>query len=535
MKLIAFLVLALLCADAGTAKCEPFRPGQSFDQEQVAEITATALAFMGPRILEPIPVGQLATWGLRGLTTLDPRLSLHATGGALVLVLATPAEQRVLISRPIPSLSDAETWGVSVAAIIHAGWNASEAVRRARTEGVLRAFFNEVFSHFDPYSRYVPPEQAVAEQAASAGIAGIGARIGQWGAGFIIASVQPDGPAKAAGLRTGEHLLSIDGQDVTGRNAEQVAASLEGPENSPVTLIVRARTGRVRSVRLLRSLSGAPTVQAHRDGPMLMVRLTSFSNRTAQELANALTHDLGPASHPPLRGLVIDLRGNRGGVLAQAAAAANTLLARGLIAATTGRDPQANHVFRATGPDLAPGLPAVVLVDGNSASAAEILAAALADHGRAVVVGSSTLGKGLVQTILPLPDGGLLYVTWSRVLAPLGWPIQGLGVLPQVCTSMGRESTERQLASLSAGVQPMARALARERALRPPVSASEALDIRSACPAAIGGGRDIAAARYLIDHPAAYRTALLRPDSRAAQPTAPAPGLVLDEHRPVAP
>ena len=91
------------------------------------------------------------------------------------------------------------------------------------------------------------------------------------------------------------------------------------------------------------------------------------------------------------------------------------------------------------------------MVDGRSASAAEILAAALADQGRAVVVGSSTLGKGLVQTIGPLPDGGELLVTWSRVLAPLGWPIQGLGVLPQVCTSLGVDSLMRQLAELAHG------------------------------------------------------------------------------------
>ena len=99
------------------------------------------------------------------------------------------------------------------------------------------------------------------------------------------------------------------------------------------------------------------------------------------------------------------------------------------------------------------------MVDGRSASAAEILAAALADRGRGVVIGSSTLGKGLVQTIAPLPDGGELFVTWSRVLAPLGWPIQGLGVLPQVCTSLGQDMLNWQLAALAQGRQTMTKAL----------------------------------------------------------------------------
>ena len=90
-------------------------------------------------------------------------------------------------------------------------------------------------------------------------------------------------------------------------------------------------------------------------------------------------------------------------------------------------------------------VPVVVAIDGRTASAAEILVAALTDRGRAVAVGSTTLGKGLVQTIAPLPDGGELFVTWSRVLAPRGWPIQGLGVLPQVCTSLGEAAVQRQL------------------------------------------------------------------------------------------
>ncbi len=217
------------------------------------------------------------------------------------------------------------------------------------------------------------------------------------------------------------------------------------------------------------------------------------------------------AEPKPVDGIVLDLRDNRGGLLRQAVTAADEFLPAGLIAVTKGRDPDADHIWRSAEGELAENVPLVVLVNGHTASSAEILAAALADRGRAVVVGSSTVGKGVVQTIDPMPDGGELFVTWSRVLAPLGWPIQGLGVLPQVCTSLGDEALSRQLAALSTGFQPMADAIRRSRTARVPVSASEELEIRAPCPAASARSADLDAARALVANPAAYAAALLPP------------------------
>jgi carboxyl-terminal processing protease len=159
----------------------------------------------------------------------------------------------------------------------------------------------------------------------------------------------------------------------------------------------------------------------------------------------------------------------------------------------------------------------VVMVDGRSASAAEVVAAALADRGRGVVIGSSTLGKGLVQTITPLPDGGELFVTWSRILAPRGWPIQGLGVLPQVCTSLGQAVLDAQLAALAQGRQPMAEALQLHRAARAPLPSTQILAIRRYCPAAEGRESDLETAQWLIRDPAAYAAALLAPIREAGQ------------------
>jgi carboxyl-terminal processing protease len=244
---------------------------------------------------------------------------------------------------------------------------------------------------------------------------------------------------------------------------------------------------------------------------MLVVRIVSFTSNTAERLSEAI--EAGLAAKPPPAAIVVDLRGNRGGLLRQAVTSVALLADHGIIASTAGRDPEATHDWRIDGGDLTHGLPVIVLVDGRSASAAEIMAAALSDLGRAVVIGSATLGKGLVQTITRLPDGGELFVTWSRVLAPRGWPIQSLGVIPQICTSNGPQQTAAALADLLAGRQDMDRALTASRDARAPLAVSKALDIRSACPAAEASDDDLQAAKFLVDHPQAYRAALL-PASR---------------------
>ena len=181
----------------------------------------------------------------------------------------------------------------------------------------------------------------------------------------------------------------------------------------------------------------------------MIIHITGFSQTTDQHVVQVVRDSLkGPR---PIVGIVLDLRGNRGGLLRGAVATANTFLPAGVVVRSAGRAPETNRVWLSGGGELVKGVRMVVLVDGGTASAAEILAAALADRGRAVVVGSSTFGKGVVQTIDPLPDGGELFLTWSRILAPQGWPIQSLGVFPQICTSLGEAAVSQQLAALATG------------------------------------------------------------------------------------
>jgi carboxyl-terminal processing protease len=501
---IRISLLLLLFAFA-PARAQP-NPQPGLDHARLGAVYAEALTFIAPRILDPVAVPQLTVWGLQGLTTLDPTLRIDVDDarlqlfhdGELVWDAATPRDQAPM------------AWAAVAAEATAAGYALSVPLRQAGTPGIIQCFFDEMFSRLDPYSRYVPPLQASQDRARRAGRAGLGLTVGLRGTTWPeVLMVARDSPASIAGIRTGDILAAIDGQRTRGQDPATINALLSGVEGSEVTLSWRGRDGRTRDAAMVRAALAQETVFAQRYGNVLVLRITSFSGTTASHMALSVQEAL--AAPHPVSGIVLDLRENRGGLLRQAVTAADTFLPAGVVATTNGRDPDASHIWRSAEGELGENVPLIVLVDGRTASSAEILAAALADRGRAVVVGSSTVGKGLVQTIDPLPDGGDLFVTWSRVLAPLGWPLQGLGVLPQVCTSQGAEALARQLASLATGYQPMGEAIRRARAARAPVPAPAVLEIRAPCPGAEAHATDLLAARTLIANPAAYAAALLPP------------------------
>lgn len=500
MNRLGLLLLILL---AIPARAQPART-PAFDASLAGSVYTAALGFIAPRALEPVTVSVLTLWGLRGFTALDPDLAVEAAPGKVRLHL----RGRVLAELPLPAGESPAAWAGVATQLGTAAWAASATLRRAGTEAIIAAFFDEMLDHLDPYSRYLSPVQAAADEEERTGEAGIGVTLAQHGRAIVVAHAIADGPAALGGVRDGDRILAVDGTTTRGIAAADVSAWLAGSEDTPVTLDVLTSRGR-RRLTVTRTDVPEENVFARREGGALVVRISGFIARTATRLAAAL--QAGNAGHQAPDGIVLDLRGNRGGLLREAVRAADVLLPAGIVAVTAGRDPASNHIWRSTEGELDPGMPVVVLVDGHTASAAEIVAAALADRGRGVVVGSSTLGKGLVQTLTRLPGGAELVLSWSRVLAPRGWPIQGLGVLPQVCTSNGEGALERQLAALDAGVQSMAAAIERERALHAPVPPAEMLAIRAACPAAEGAPLDLRTAERLIAHPAAYAAALLPP------------------------
>jgi carboxyl-terminal processing protease len=496
-------------------------------------VFAAALAFATPRTLDPTTPAELTLWGLHGIAALDPSLDTDRVGGRLVLLEQSRMPPKILLTLPVPAPGDSRGWGDAAARLEAAAFEHSAVLQESGQQALIQSFFDEMFNHLDPYSRYVPPVPAEAERDRLSVDAGAGLGFVRRGHGLAVSDLVPGGPGEAAGLRVGDRILAVGGKRLRGDDPDDLRALLSGPEGTEIPLTVRGLDGRVRKIPVTLQAVPPETVFSSRDGKITIIRITAFTSNTAERLSQAIEAGLSSKPAPGAdqgAGIIVDLRGNRGGLLRQAVTSVALFADHGVIASTEGRDPEATHDWRIEGGDLTHGLPVVLLVDGRTASAAEIMAAALADLGRGVVVGSATLGKGLVQTIARLPDGGEVFVTWSRVLAPLGWPLQSLGVFPQVCTSRGEAETTRELADLSDHHQDLAAPLAASRAARPPLPVAQAIEIRANGPAAEGRDTDMLAARFLIDHPDAYKAALIQSSVVSRQSSEPA--AVSDDRRP---
>jgi len=285
----------------------------------------------------------------------------------------------------------------------------------------------------DEHSTLLDAREYAALQASTNGAyAGVGVEVEGVASGVRIVRCLADSPAEHAGLRAGDLVVRIDDQIVSAANLDVATDLLRGEVGSSVRLAV-AREGHVPQEFLLRrSEVQLPSVAAETLAPGIgYLRISDFTNSTATELAAAVARVRG-AHQEKLRGLIIDLRNNPGGVLEAASASADEFLEQGIIVSADGRSSDARFRMDATPGDIAAGAPIVVLVNGGSASASEILAAALRQNDRATLIGRRTYGKGTVQTILPLSDGEALKLTTSRYYTPSGASINGVGITPDV-------------------------------------------------------------------------------------------------------
>ena len=292
-------------------------------------------------------------------------------------------------------------------------------------------------SSLDAHSAYLDSEEFDEIRLSTMGTyPGVGIEVAADSSSVKILHAISGSPAELAGIRSGDLISKIDGVEV-GADAQGAIEHMRGKAGTTVRLsITRPSTGEVKEYTLKRAEVEVRTVD-HRmlESGIGYVRITGFSETTPQDLGHAVTA-LQQETPGGLRGLVLDLRDNPGGVLEAGVAVADAFIDHGVIVSADGRTADARFEMTATPGDLLDGAPMVVLVDGGTASAAEIVAGALKDHGRAQIIGHRTYGKGTVQTVMPLSRGALKLTT-SRYFTPSGTSIQGKGILPDVAIDGG--------------------------------------------------------------------------------------------------
>jgi len=310
---------------------------------------------------------------------------------------------------------------------------------------LIEAAINGMLTSLDPHSSYVPPKDFNDMQLQTRGqFGGLGIEVTQE-EGFVkVVSPMDDTPADAAGMEPGDFITHVDGESLLGLTLDQAVELMRGPVGSEIIItVVRQDMPEPFDVSIIRDTIKLTAVRTRLEGNTAYVRVSAFNDQTYPNLVNGFAKILEEAGGiDQINGVVVDLRNNPGGLLSQAIAVSDAFLETGEIVSTRGRNNKDTDRVNATPGDLAQGKPIVVLINGGSASASEIVAGALQDHQRAVVVGTKSFGKGSVQTIMPLSGKAAMRLTTARYYTPSGRSIQALGVSPDVVVEQPRRVDE---------------------------------------------------------------------------------------------
>ena len=308
-------------------------------------------------------------------------------------------------------------------------------VEEVDSKKLIEAAVNGMLTSLDPHSSYMNAEDYAAMQVETKGeFGGLGIEVTQQDGYVKVVSPIDGTPADKAGITSGDLIIKVDGKSVNGLTMDQAVDLMRGPIGSEIIItVVREGVKEPFDVSIIRDTIKVAAVKGRLIGTTIVVRITSFTDQTFSGLQSELKKAADEAGGmDKVTGVVLDLRNNPGGLLMQAVDVSDAFLTEGEIVSTRGRNPQDNERFNATEGDLTSGKPVVVLINGGSASASEIVAGALQDHHRAIVVGTKSFGKGSVQTIIPVRGEGAMRLTTSRYYTPSGRSIQALGVMPDI-------------------------------------------------------------------------------------------------------
>ena len=308
-------------------------------------------------------------------------------------------------------------------------------VEEVEERELIEAAIDGMLSSLDPHSSYLSPQDADDMRVQTRGeFGGLGIEVTQEDGFVKVVSPIDDTPADEAGIEAGDFITHVDGESVLGLTLDEAVEMMRGPVGSEIVItVVREDIDDPFDVTIIRDTIKLTAVRTRTQGDTVVLRVTTFNDQTFPNLEAGLAEAVEEAGGmDSINGIVLDLRNNPGGLLTQAIKVSDAFLEKGEIVSTRGRAPQDGDRYNATPGDLADGKPMVVLINGGSASASEIVAGALQDHRRAIVVGTQSFGKGSVQTVMPLRSEGAMRLTTARYYTPSGRSIQALGVSPDI-------------------------------------------------------------------------------------------------------
>ena len=308
---------------------------------------------------------------------------------------------------------------------------------------LIEAAINGMLTSLDPHSSYLSPDDADDMRIQTRGaFGGLGIEVTQEDGFVKVIAPIDETPAAEAGVEPGDFITHVDGEGLLGLTLDAAVQLMRGPVGSKIVItIVREDEPEPFDITIIRDTIKLTAVRDRSIGQTIVMRVSTFNDQTYPNLKDGIAKQIEAAGGiDNVNGFVVDLRNNPGGLLNQAIMVSDAFLEKGEIVSTRGRDPATGDRWNARSGDLAEGKPIVVLINGGSASASEIVAGALQDHHRAIVVGTKSFGKGSVQTIMPLPDDGAMRLTTARYYTPSGRSIQALGVSPNIIVEQPRRA-----------------------------------------------------------------------------------------------
>ena len=308
----------------------------------------------------------------------------------------------------------------------------SEYVEQIKDKDLIEAAINGMLQSLDPHSSYLNAESFEEMKVQTKGeFGGLGIEVTMENGLVKVVSPIDETPAAKAGILSGDYISHIDEEAVMGLSLSEAVDKMRGAINTPIIITVIREGREPFDVKIVRDIIKITSVKTKAYNDIGYLRITSFTQKTYKNLVKQFSI-LEKEMSGNIKGLVLDLRNNPGGLLDQAISVSDAFLNRGEIVSTRGRETNAEQRFNAVKGDITKGVPIVILINGGSASASEIVAGALQDHKRGILMGTSTFGKGSVQTIIPVSSKGAIRLTTARYFTPSGKSIQAKGIDPDI-------------------------------------------------------------------------------------------------------